>query len=203
DPVLLLAVCPRVHTTILLSRCTGGKTTPKVKPWGSRVLSTTGCRGYGQQRGGRERSRPTLRRLRGAAENRRSMLRGGRVVDSTNLDLWGVLDGRVAEPSAGAIDVWERVGELTDPAEFRPRLSRDVEVRRFQLRWGNDYAMAANLRDLLHYRLTPDEADVLGLMDGTRTVKELVIEQFGESGALDVTSVADLVRLPLIGGFLA
>src|SRR2546426_7484031 len=57
-----------------------------------------------------------------------------RVLDPTRkLDLWGVLDGRVAEPSAGAIDVWDRVGELTDPAEFRPRLSREVEVRRFQL----------------------------------------------------------------------
>jgi CRP-like cAMP-binding protein len=125
------------------------------------------------------------------------------VLDSTrNPDLWGVLEGRVAEPSQGAIDVWERVGELTDPSEFRPRLSPEVEVRRFHLRWGNDYAMAANVRDLLHYRLTPDEADVLALMDGTRTVKELVIEQFGESGALDVDSVADLVRLLLVGGFL-
>src|SRR5438034_5191729 len=119
-----------------------------------------------------------------------------------HLDLWEVLATRVAEPSAGATHVWERVDELTDPVQFRPSLSSQVDVRLFHLRWGNDYAMAANLRDLVHYRLTPEEADMLSLMDGTRTVKELVIERFGESGALDAASVTDLVLLLHAGGFL-
>ncbi len=42
---------------------------------------------------------------------------------------------------------------LVDPTEFRPKLADDIEMKEFQLRWGNDYVMIANPRDLLHYRL--------------------------------------------------
>src|SRR6266496_2276015 len=42
----------------------------------------------------------------------------------------------------------------------------------------------------------------LELMDGTRTVKELVVERFQESGELELTSVADLVGLLHKEGFL-
>jgi CRP-like cAMP-binding protein/Zn-dependent protease len=62
--------------------------------------------------------------------------------------------------------------------------------------------MIANPRDLLHYKLEPGEMELLPLMDGTRTVKEIVVERFRESGDLELSAVADLVRQLQVGNFL-
>ena len=54
--------------------------------------------------------------------------------------LWSALAARVAEthterdgPGRGA-----ELAGMVDPAEFRPQLAPDVEVKQFRLRWGND-----------------------------------------------------------------
>ncbi|MGH2724265.1 MAG: cyclic nucleotide-binding domain-containing protein [Actinomycetota bacterium] len=98
--------------------------------------------------------------------------------------------------------VWARLERQIDPAGFRPKLAGDVEIKEFHLRWGNDYAMIANPRDLIHYRLEPGEIEMVRLMDGSRTVKEIVLERFQESGDLEVAGVADLVRQLQEGSFL-
>jgi CRP-like cAMP-binding protein/Zn-dependent protease len=123
--------------------------------------------------------------------------------------LWGRLEEGIAEePEAegaeedGRGGLWDRLAELIDPAQFRPKLAPDVELKEFKLRWGNDYAMIANPRDLLHFRLTPTEAALVKLMDGTRTVKEIVLERLKESGDLELSGVADLVRELKVGNFL-
>jgi CRP-like cAMP-binding protein len=99
-------------------------------------------------------------------------------------------------------DVWHRLSELVDPAEFRPRLASDIELKEFKLRGGNDYAVIANPRDLVHYRLEPSETELVKLMDGGRSVKEIVVERFQESGDLELSGVADLVSTLHEGNFL-
>jgi CRP-like cAMP-binding protein/Zn-dependent protease len=117
--------------------------------------------------------------------------------------LWRTLSDRLAvQPSDGEGGFWDDLTGKVDPAEFRPKLASDVEVKRFSLRWGNDYAVVANPRDLLHYRLEPGEIEVLALMDGTRTVREIVVERFRESGDLELSGVIDLVRQLRAGNFL-
>ena len=106
------------------------------------------------------------------------------------------------QPSDGQGGFWDDLAEKVDPAEFRPKLAPDVEVKQFSLRWGNDYAIAANPRDLLHYRLEPGEVELLSLMDGSRTVREIVVERFRESGDLELSGVIDLVRQLRVGNFL-
>jgi len=106
---------------------------------------------------------------------------------------------KVVEDGRG---IWDVLAVKLDPGEFRPQLAPDVEVREFKLRWGNDYAMIANPRDLLHYKLEPGEMELLPLMDGTRTVKEIVVERFRESGDIELSAVADLVRQLQVGNFL-
>jgi CRP-like cAMP-binding protein/Zn-dependent protease len=101
-----------------------------------------------------------------------------------------------------AVGVWGALAERIDPAEFRPELAPDIEVKEFRLRWGNDYAMVANPRQLLHYRLDPGEVELLPLMDGSRTVKEVVVERLRESGDLELSGVADLVQALYEGNFL-
>jgi len=117
--------------------------------------------------------------------------------------LWRTLSEKVAAaPSDEELGLWAELAVKVDPAEFRPKLAADIEVKRFTLRWGNDYAIIANPRDLVHYRLEAGEADLLPLMDGTRTVKEIVVARLQESGDLELSGVADLVRQLRVGGFL-
>jgi CRP-like cAMP-binding protein len=117
--------------------------------------------------------------------------------------IWQRIDETADGGSPGRTDnLWRRLADEFDPATFRPRLADDVEIKEFPLRWGGDYAMIANPRDLLHYRLDPGEAETVRLMDGSRTVKEIVVERFRESGELELDGVADLVRSLQEGGFL-
>lgn len=116
--------------------------------------------------------------------------------------VWADLERRARVPAPEGDGLWEALRREADPTAFRPRLAGDVEIREFQLRWGNDYAIIANPRDLLHYRLDPKELELVRLMDGTRTVKELVVERFRASGDLELAAVADLVRQLHEGGFL-
>ncbi len=111
-------------------------------------------------------------------------------------DVWDRLAERLSvEPSEdGRPDIWEAVEDKFDLAEYRPRLAPDIEVKEFNLKWGNDYVMFANPRDLVHYRFTPDDAELIRLMDGTRTVKEIVYDRFKESGDLELSSVVDTVQ---------
>jgi CRP-like cAMP-binding protein len=98
--------------------------------------------------------------------------------------------------------VWAALSKIVDPAEFRPRIAPDIELKEFKLRGGNDYAVIANPRDLIHYRLEPAETELVKLMDGSRTVKEIVVERFQESGDLELSGVADLVSILYEGNFL-
>src|SRR3972149_1556365 len=106
-------------------------------------------------------------------------------------------------PSGAGGQGWGAVlATRVDPAEYRPRLREDIEVKTFRLRWGNDYSMIANPTDLLHYQVRPEDAELLPLMDGTRTVKDIVVGRLQESGGLSVDGVADLVRQLRVGNFL-
>jgi len=118
--------------------------------------------------------------------------------------LYEVLGARLdAEPTrAEGSGIWGVLATRVDPAEYRPRLREDIEVKTFRLRWGNDYSMIANPTDLVHYQVRPEDAELLPLMDGTRTVKDIVVGRLQESGDLSVDGVADLVRQLRVGNFL-
>lgn len=99
--------------------------------------------------------------------------------------------------------VWQQVDSLLDPAEQRPRLADHVELKAFKLRWGNDYAIIANRKDLIFYRLEPDEVEVVKLMDGTRTISEIVATRFDATGELELSGIADLARQLEFGNMLS
>jgi CRP-like cAMP-binding protein/Zn-dependent protease len=99
-------------------------------------------------------------------------------------------------------DVWRRLSDLVDPAQFRPKLAPDIERKVQRLRWGNDYAIIQNPRDQIHIQLTPRDLELLDLMDGTRTVKEIVFERFQDQGSLELEGVADMVRSLYEANFL-
>ena len=107
--------------------------------------------------------------------------------------LWGLIEGKLGPAPEADRDLWGHLATLVDRAEFRPKLSDDIEVKRFELRSGEPYYMIANPRDLVHFRLNQSDYDLVSLMDGTRTVKEIVLDRFRESGDMELDGVADLV----------
>jgi putative peptide zinc metalloprotease protein len=123
-----------------------------------------------------------------------------------DVDVWSALAGALHRPQKDIgqkdIGVWDLVDERTDPARFRPKLADDIEVKHFPLRWGNHYAMVANPRAMLFFRLEPWEANLLELMDGSRTVAEIIVERLGEEGDLDAGAATGLVMALQSGGFL-
>lgn len=104
-------------------------------------------------------------------------------------------------PTLSSADLWHRLAELVDPARDRPTVAPYVEVKHFAMPWDNSYAMAANRRDLVYYRLEPGEAELLPLMDGTRSVGELVVEHLRRSGDLEAAGVVELVHALAVGNF--
>src|SRR6266542_2730993 len=108
----------------------------------------------------------------------------------------------IEQDPPSARDIWRRLTDLVDPAQFRPKLAPDIEKKVQRLRWGNDYAVIQNPRDQIHILLTPQDLELLDLMDGTRTVKEIVFERFQEKGSLELESVADMVRSLYEANFL-
>jgi putative peptide zinc metalloprotease protein len=117
--------------------------------------------------------------------------------------LWEALHARIEATGTGDDGgLWDVLAGRADVGEFRPKLADDVEIKEFHLRWGNDYAMVANPRDLIHYELTPNQIALMRLMDGSRTVKEIVLEGLKGSEALELSGVADLVEQLYVGDFL-
>ena len=116
------------------------------------------------------------------------------------MDLREILSAAISRAGAGP-DVYEQVLDRVDLTRFRPKLVSDVEIKSFPLRWGNDYVMVANPRAMLYYRLEPWEAELLPLMDGTRTVGDIIVERMDEEGELDAAGVSQLVQTLELGGF--
>lgn len=117
-------------------------------------------------------------------------------------DTWAIMTGRLASTPTPHRDMWADLREVLDPAAFRPKIAAGTEWKRFPLRWGNDHAMVANPDRDTHYELDLWALDVLPLMDGTRTVSDIVVERFGEAGGLDPGAVVELIASLREGRFL-
>jgi len=173
------------------------------------VPTAEGEAGLLARRGEREKTRVSVyEALRRHATEAPSKRRGSRR-NAHWPGIWGSLGvrqgpvrtrKRALRPS-DRTDVWRTLRERVDPAKFTPKLADDIEVKRFHAR-GGDYVMIANPRDLIHYRLDLGEAELLGLMDGTRSVEDIVIDHLHEAGELELSGVADLVLGLYQGNFL-
>ena len=122
----------------------------------------------------------------------------------TGPDVYGLVADRAASDGGMSSSVSGIAClDLLRSDAYRPKLAEYVEIREFPLKWGNDYVMVANTRDLLHYRLARERSSrSCGRWTASRSVKELVLDEFEASGDLDPDAVTDLVRTLYEGNFL-
>jgi CRP-like cAMP-binding protein len=94
-----------------------------------------------------------------------------------------------------ASTAWEALTRALSPVEDRPRLLPDVESATYRTRGGADYVVIHSPSTRAYARLDPREFQLLPLMDGQHSVKDLVIAYYQRHGLLALARVAGLVRL--------
>ena len=99
-------------------------------------------------------------------------------------------------------DVWAALDDALDLGSLRPKLADGVEVVRFDTRWGSGYTMVKNPRGPAYYRFSAEDGEIIDLLDGNRSVRELVVDRMRDSNAFEFDNVVDLVSLLEEGDFL-
>jgi putative peptide zinc metalloprotease protein len=99
------------------------------------------------------------------------------------------------------VHAWEAIDKRLNPAAFRPKLRDDVEIKTFTRRNGEEFTMIKSPPGPSYMRLTSEEKFLLGMMDGRRTVKEIVVAHFQRYGSFSLSQVADLVDEMYRGNF--
>ena len=100
------------------------------------------------------------------------------------------------------VGVWASLSEQLDPTTFRPKLAAGTEWKVFHLPWGDDYAMVANPPRTVHYRLPPSDVELFPLLDGSRSVSDLIVERLDDEGDLDADAIVELTGSLYEGGCL-
>jgi putative peptide zinc metalloprotease protein len=102
-----------------------------------------------------------------------------------------------SQPTAGVSaspgGIWEAVERHASLAEYHPLWSPQVTAFPMTTRHGEPYYILANRDKAKYLRLAADEYHLWTLMDGTRSVKDLLYEYFTAFKTLDFDLVAHLV----------
>ena len=100
------------------------------------------------------------------------------------------------------VHAWDGIDRALNPAFFRPRLRHDLEIKDFVRRSGERYSILKTPQGPNYMRLTEEDRFVLDLVDGSRTVKEIVVEHFQRFGTFSLSTITDLVEELRRGDFL-
>jgi len=115
-------------------------------------------------------------------------------------DPWRSLARRLEHEPSSQLDVWEVLAKRSDPSSWRPRLAENVEV--VLLDWARTGPSALAARNSVVLGLGADEAELIRLMDGKRSVVDLLASRLEESDSLEPASVVRLVTVLRLAGFL-
>ena len=77
-----------------------------------------------------------------------------------------------------------------------------MEVAHFTTRWGAGYTMAKTERGPMCLRFEGDEGFILDQLDGTRTVRQIVVDRLNAADDFDPAAVVDVVEILEQTGFL-
>ena len=107
--------------------------------------------------------------------------------------LWGILGEAASQPDEGKLGLWAWLKEKVDLAQYRPQAAAGVVTRRLSGREG-EYYILKNPASKTYYRLSERDYFLWQLMDGTQTVKDLVVAYFLQYGSFAFARVATLVQ---------
>jgi putative peptide zinc metalloprotease protein len=107
----------------------------------------------------------------------------------------------VGETVTGALSLRDRLKESADPLTFRPQIRTDVTVRRLEDQGRRIYVLK-NAQADSYLRLSEREFDLWRLMDGSRSVKDLMVVYFQRHKALAFGLITGLVQALRDGHFL-
>ncbi len=121
-------------------------------------------------------------------------------MDATSL--WENLEHSADQPDTGRTGLWAWLQEKLDLAMYRPQAAPGVVTSRLDGRDG-PYTVIKNPATKTYYQLSDRDTFLWELMDGNRTVKDLVVAYFGQYGSFAFGRVAALVTGLRANGFLA
>jgi CRP-like cAMP-binding protein/Zn-dependent protease len=94
-----------------------------------------------------------------------------------------------------ATSLWEIVRERLNPILRKPRLRPEIVISELDSARHGTYYIVKSPQAGTYLRLSQRERDLLELMDGARTVKEIVVEDFYAHGSMAFNRVLQLVEL--------
>ncbi|MBM4466209.1 MAG: cyclic nucleotide-binding domain-containing protein [Chloroflexi bacterium] len=106
--------------------------------------------------------------------------------------LWGSLRQATSQPDEGRLGLWAWLQEKLDLTQYRPEAAPGVVARQLTGREG-EYVILKNPDTKTYYRLSDRDYFLWQLMDGTKTVKDLVVAYFLQYGSFAFARVAALV----------
>ncbi|MGD2164135.1 MAG: cyclic nucleotide-binding domain-containing protein [Anaerolineae bacterium] len=107
--------------------------------------------------------------------------------------LWDVVRDAAAEADRRGLGLWTWLREKIAFAQYRPEAADGVEVSQLTGRDG-DYYVLKNPQTRTYYRLSDRDHFLWQRMDGTQTVKDLVVAYFLEFGSFAFGRVATAVE---------
>lgn len=114
-----------------------------------------------------------------------------------------IINALNTQPDQAEASVWAVLQRALLPIHACPRVVTTLEVAAQTTTSGKSYFVLRNTAQNTYLKLEPREYELVGLMDGTRTVRQLVVEYFMRTGALAVPRVTGLVQLLATNSFLA
>ncbi|MBV9327822.1 MAG: cyclic nucleotide-binding domain-containing protein [Chloroflexi bacterium] len=95
--------------------------------------------------------------------------------------------------SEGKFSVWDELHDLVDVVAYRPRLRDGLVWSKLRTVQGEDYVIVQNPQTATYIRLSPEDFFVFELMDGSRTVQELVVAYMLEFRKFALARIARIV----------
>lgn len=103
------------------------------------------------------------------------------------------------------MDIYEILRERLEYATFVPKLGPDIERADLRRRDGSSYSVIKNPHGDngagRYLRIEPDDRALLELMDGQRTIQDILIESLQRSGAFALDRLARLTSALSVNGF--
>jgi CRP-like cAMP-binding protein len=106
-----------------------------------------------------------------------------------------------APPRSGA-SLWQQLREQLDPGRIRPTALPGIQAFPLHTRKGEEYVIVRNPTASAYLHLVPWQYDLLTALDGTHTIKDLLLRNFQAQGVLELNGITSLVATLRTYGFV-